>query len=147
MKKFMFLVLALFLGINSYAQLNAEKEAIKNVIQTGYVDGLLNYGDTEPTKNSFHPDFYISGLKDNQLTKYHLVEWIPRVEKACAEGKTPDMKFYVKFPIIEITEKAAMVQLNIFDKATDKQIFTDYLLLYKFDEGWKIVQKIYHRFP
>jgi len=147
MKKVIFFVLGLFIVLNSFAQLDIEKEEIKQVIQTAYVDGLLNYGDTEPARNSFHPDFYISGLKDNQLTKYLLSEWIPRVEKARIEGKTPDMKFYVKFPIIKITEKAAMVQMDIFDKASDKQIFTDYLLLYKFDEGWKIVQKIYHRFP
>lgn len=146
MKKFLFFVFALGFSFNAIAQIDAEKEAIKQVIQSGYVDGLLNYGDTEPTRKSFHPDFYISGLKDNALTRYPLKEWIPRVEKARADGKTPDMKFYVKFPIIEITEKAAMVQMDIFDKASDKQIFTDYLLLYKFDEGWKIVQKIYHRY-
>jgi len=147
MKKTAFLFLVILLSFSSFAQLDAEKENIKHIIQTGYVDGLLNYGDIEPTRNSFHPDFYISGLKDNHLTKYQLTEWIPRVEKARSEGKTPAMKFYVKFPIIEITEKAAMVQMDIFDKASDKQIFTDYLLLYKFDENWKIVQKIYHRFP
>lgn len=147
MKKFVIIVFALFLSVSIWAQNETEKEVIKQVIQSGYVDGLLNYGDTEPTRNSFHPDFYISGLRDNQLTKYPLVEWIPRVEQARVEGKTPTMKFYVKFPIVEITEKAAMVQMDIFDKSTDKQIFTDYLLLYKFDEGWKIVQKIYHRFP
>lgn len=147
MKKIQLLILILALSISVSAQLDTEKENIKQLIQKAYVDGLLNYGDTEPTKLGFHPDFYISGLKDNQLTKYYLSDWIPRIEKAKTEGTTPAMKFYVKFPIIEITEKAAMVQMDIFDKATDKQIFTDYLLLYKFDESWKIVQKIYHRFP
>jgi hypothetical protein len=110
MKKFIFLSLALFISFSLIAQNQSDKEAIKQVIQSGYVDGLLNYGNTEPTHKSFHPDFYISGLKDNQLTKYPLKEWIPRVDKARTEGKTPDMKFHVKFPIIEITEKAAMVQ-------------------------------------
>ncbi len=146
MKKLIIFISVFVFSVALFAQNQTDKEAIKQIIQTGYVDGLLNYGDTKPTHNSFHPDFYISGLKDNQLTKYHLSDWIPRVEKAKVDGKTPNMKFYVKFPIIEITEKAAMVQLNIFDKASDKQIFTDYLLLYKFDEGWKIVQKIYHRY-
>jgi len=146
-KRLVLIAAVLFLSITMFAQSKSDKELIKQVIQTGYVGGLLNYGDTESAHKSFHADFYISGLKDNQLTKYPLKEWILRVDKAKAEGKTPSMKFYVKFPIIEIMDKAAMVQMYIFDKATDKQIFTDYLLLYKFDEGWKIVQKIHHPFP
>jgi hypothetical protein len=147
MRRYVIIIAVLFMSVTLFAQDQADKDLIKQVIQLGYVDGLLNYGDTEPTHKSFHPDFYISGLKDNKLTKYHLKDWIPRVEKAKAEGKTPDVKFYVTFPIIKITEKAAMVQMDIFAKGSDKQVFTDYLLMYKFDEGWKIVQKIYHRFP
>lgn len=147
MKRVLIIIAVFFMSTTLFAQNQSDKDLIKQVIQSGYVDGLLNYGNTELTVKSFHPDFYISGLKDNQLTRYYLKDWIPRVEKAKVDGKTPDMKFFVKFPLIEITEKAAMVQMDIFDKASKKQIFTDYLLLYKFDEGWKIVQKIYHRFP
>ena len=138
------LVFLLFSGF-SFSQNDTEKEKIKKVIQSGYVDGLMNYGDTEVTKKCFHPDFYITILSNRGLAKYKLSDWIKNVEKNKAEGNVPDRKVSVEFPMIDITEYAAVAKLNLYDN-NKKQLYTDYLLLYKFDDGWKIVQKIYYEY-
>ena len=52
-------------------------------------------------------------------------------------------KVTAKFPIIDITGNAAMVKLEYYKGGN--HVFTDYLSLYKFEEGWKIVSKIYFR--
>ena len=42
-----------------------------------------------------------------------------------------------------MTGSAASVKLELHQN--DTRIFTDYLSLYKFPDGWKIVGKIYYR--
>ena len=37
-----------------------------------------------------------------------------------------------------------MAKIRLLENGT-KLLFTDYLLLYKFEQGWKIVQKVYMR--
>ena len=45
--------------------------------------------------------------------------------------------------MIDITGTAAIVKIELFKGG--KQIYTDYLSLYKFEEGWRIVNKIYFK--
>ncbi len=47
--------------------------------------------------------------------------------------------------MIDITGTAAVVRLELFRDGV--HVFTDYLSLYKFSEGWKIVSKIFYRYP
>ena len=146
MKKVVLIISVTFLFAGfSFSQNETEKEAIKEVIRSGYVDGLMNYGDTEVTKKCFHPDFYITILSNNGLAKYNISDWIKNVEKTKADGKVPDRKVSVEFAMIDITKYAAVAKLNLSDN-NNKQLYTDYLLLYKFEEGWKIVQKIYYEY-
>jgi len=121
-----------------------DKEAIKKVIQTGYVDGLQNYGDTEVTKKCFYPGFFITNLSNNQVTHTPIYNWIENVEKTKASGTIPTRKITVEFDQIDVTGYAAMAKIRLIENGT-KLLFTDYLLLYKFDNGWKIVQKVYMR--
>jgi hypothetical protein len=46
---------------------------------------------------------------------------------------------------IDITGNAAVAKIELY--RSDKLIFTDYLSLYKFEEGWRVVSKIYFRHP
>lgn len=147
MKKILSILFAVFFVTScTNAQTDVEKEAIKKVIQTGYVDGLLNYGDTEITKDCFYPGFFITTIENNQVSHYTIYNWIDNVEKGKASGNVPESKFTVKFVQIDVTEHAASAKVEMY-KDGEVLTFTDYLLLYKFEEGWKIVQKIYYRHP
>lgn len=128
------------------AQAVDDKEAIKKVIQTGYVDGLQNFGDLEVTKKCFYPGFFITNYNpaNNQISHTTIYNWIDGVEKTKASGNIPARKITVEFEMIDITGYTAMAKIKLFENGT-KLLFTDYLLLYKFAEGWKIVQKTYMR--
>ena len=45
-------------------------------------------------------------------------------------------------PLIDVEGEAAVARIELFRGG--KHLFTDYQLLYKFDDGWKIVSKVYH---
>lgn len=124
------------------AQGAADEEAIKALVQTAYVDGLMNLGDLEKTRAGFHPDFVLLGLQNGQLTRLPISDWIASTEKRKAAGqKAPPIT--CEFARVDITGDAAVVKLELHREG--RRIFTDYLSLYKFPDGWKIVGKIYFR--
>jgi hypothetical protein len=126
----------------SPALAQSDQDAIKALIQSAYVDGLQNLGDLEKTKAGFHPDFVLLGLRDGTLTRLPIAEWIASAEKRKADGVKPPLTV-CKFLAIDVTGSAASVKLELHQN--DKRLFTDYLSLYKFPDGWKIVGKIYYR--
>lgn len=145
-KRFLTIAVAALIMITVNAQQTDDKEAIKKVIQTGYVDGLQNYGDTEVTKNCFYPGFFITNYNpaNNQINHTPIYNWIESVEKTKASGSVPARKITVEFDMIDVTGYTAMAKIRLLENGT-KLLFTDYLLLYKFEQGWKIVQKTYMR--
>lgn len=141
----MLLVIPCMLLAQSKGDLEKEKEAIKKVIQKAYVDGLQNKGELSDIENGFHPGFELLGIRDNDLTELHIYSWIHMWKKGKAENPgAPDPKITCNYAMIDVTGTAAIAKIDLFKG--DKQIFTDYLSLYKFDEGWKIVSKIYYRY-
>jgi len=143
---FSILLISLFTA-SAFAQDNAdlekEKELVKKVITSAYQEGISNKGDVEAVRQGFHPGFNIIGVnKNNSLWKYPIYSWIESVEQKIKDGKyPPEEKITFKYPLIDITEKAAMAKVQYFKGS--KHVYTDYLSLYKFKEGWKIVNKIY----
>lgn len=124
------------------AQAPSDEEAIRTLVQTAYVDGLQNLGDLEKTRAGFHPDFVLLGLRDGQMTRLPIADWIASSEKRKASGQKPPLTT-CRFLSVDVTGVAAAVKLELHQN--DKRIFTDYLSLYKFADGWKIVGKIFHR--
>ncbi|MCK7478198.1 MAG: nuclear transport factor 2 family protein [Candidatus Moduliflexus flocculans] len=118
----------------------SDEAAIKQLVQQAYVDGLLNLGDLEQTRAGFHPDFVLLGLRNGQLTRFPIADWIASAEKQKAAGQNPPPTTIRKISV-DITGTAAAVRLEL-DRA-GKLVYTDYLSLYKFADGWKIVGKIY----
>jgi len=148
MKRIITLVfIALFsFGFISAQETNNEEDAIKKVIQTAYVDGLQNKGNTEDIENGFHPGFNLLGVNHNMLTKFPIYSWIQSFEGRKVKDPTPptdDQIVTCKYLLIDVTGNAAMAKIELHRNT--ELLFTDYLQLYKFDEGWKIVSKIYYR--
>ena len=144
MKKTVCLVLVVFLGLTAaWAGSGQEDEtAIQAVILSAYRDGLNNVGDVEAVKFGFHPEFRLLGVKDNVLWVLPIADWITRIEEKKAAGKFPPaVPVAMEFPLIDITGNAAVVKVKFLIGA--KLTYTDYLSLYRFNEGWKIVGKIF----
>jgi hypothetical protein len=118
----------------------SDEAAIKQLVQQAYVDGLLNLGDLEKTRSGFHPDFVLLGLRNGQLTRFPITDWIASAEKQKAAGQNPPSTTIQNISV-DITGTAAAVKLEL--NRAGKLVYTDYLSLYKFNDGWKIVGKIY----
>ena len=48
-----------------------------------------------------------------------------------------------EIPMVDVTGDAAVARVELYKDG--KHIYSDYMSLYRFDDGWKIVGKIYHR--
>lgn len=121
---------------------------IKKTIQTAYVEGLQNEGDTVKINSGFHPGFelLIPG-KDGELKKYPLSLWKANIKNDLASGNLPrkaDKMVSVKFLLVDVTGNAAVAKFEFL--VGGKLTFVDYQFLYKFGNDWKIVSKIYHKF-
>ena len=120
-----------------------EKQAIEQVVINAYQEGISNKGDVQAIEKGFHPCFNIIGLgQNNGIWHYPIYSWIESVEQKQKEGKYPaEEKVTFKLPLVDVTGNAAIAKVHYFK--SEKHIYTDYLSLYKFAEGWRIVNKIY----
>ncbi len=146
MKKTITLALLIILIITSVNAQDVEKESIKKVIQSAYVDGLQNKGNVEDIQDGFHPGFNLLGVNQDMLTKFPIYSWIESFEKRKAKDPTPPTEEQIitcDYLLIDVTGNAAMAKIQL--NRNGELLFTDYLQLYKFEEGWKIVSKIYYR--
>ncbi len=132
-----------FATLKLSAQVN-DTDQIKDVINKAYIEGLHNGGNLDETRKGFHPGFDLLILKNNQLEKLPIYSWIESSEKKRKENPTPPaIKTTVNFVNIDITGTSAVAKIELLREG--KLIFTDYLSLYKFEEGWRIVGKIYFK--
>jgi hypothetical protein len=152
MKEVFILLFAAVISISLRAQHQTgneeDIELIKKTIQTAYVEGLQNEGDTIRINQGFHPDFdlLIPG-QDGALEKYSLTAWKEKIRANLASGKLPrkaEEKISIKFLFVDVTGNAAVAKFDFF--VGTKLTFTDYQFLYKFRDGWKIVSKIFYKY-
>ena len=118
-----------------------ERRAIESVIRTAYIEGVHVKGDPALMRKGFHPDFRMFMLRDGALSTITLDEWAGRIEKAAKERTGPAPQIRAEFPLVDITSNEAVARVEVHRDG--KHIFTDYLSLYKFADGWKIVGKIF----
>ena len=148
-KVFMSAICALFL-VSGFAQndVKTEKENVKKVILSAYIDGIHNKGDISQIEKGFHPGFNLLSIRNDRLEKLPIYNWIESAKKRKEADPSPipeDKKTSCEFMDIDITGTVAIAKIKL--SRGGKAIFIDYLSLYKFDEGWKIVGKVYYRFP
>jgi len=120
-----------------------EQEAIKKVIKGAYIDGLSNLGDLEVIEKGFHPDFCIFYIRNNELKKYPIADWIEGYKSD--KKKNPDgpkVKETIKFLRVDAIGNIGGAKFEVYKGS--KLIFTDIMTLLKFNEGWRIVSKVSH---
>jgi hypothetical protein len=141
-------VIAILLVISSFSILYAQssdEEAVKKVVTSAYVEGIHNRGNIEDIRKGFHPTFNMLRMIDNEIKPYPIEEWIAAIEKNKKENPAKPPRTEANFLSVDVTGNAAVVKLELFREG--KKTFTDYLVLYKFTEGWRIVSKTYYRHP
>lgn len=119
-----------------------DQDAIKQVIEKAYIQGIHGNQDEATVKSGFHPEFAMLVRKDNTIEKVTVDEWLARVEVMKTEN--PEMWASPTrhvFELVDVAGCAAVAKLDVFKGTTHFSI--DYMLLYKFEEGWRIVSKIF----
>lgn len=149
MRTITLMLITAFITLTSLAQeVDKEKEAIKKVIQTAYVEGLQNEGDLDKIDSGIHPGFNLLGIGEkNEMWKLAIADWKKKTEKRKADGAFPKEgvdKVSVKFLSVDVTGTAAVAKIEFYVGQEKKYI--DYISLYKFEDGWKMVNKIYFKF-
>ena len=114
-------------------------EAVKAVVKSAYVDGVHARGDVALMRAGFHPSFRMLTLREGAVTPVTLDEWAARIEKADRTAPRPEVRH--EFTSVDVTGDAAVVRLELYRGG--KHAFTDYLSLYRFPDGWKIVSKTF----
>jgi hypothetical protein len=146
MKQIFISITAILCSVFALAQ-SSDDEVVKQVVTSAYVEGIQNNGSIDDIRKGFHPSFNMLRLTDNEIKPLPIEEWITAIEKRRAEAK-PDAKVIrtdAKFLNVDVTGNAAVVKLELSREG--KKTFTDYIVLYKFSEGWRIVSKTYFRHP
>lgn len=147
MSKIITVIVALFLfsaGLAFHHHEQEDKTSIEKMIKDAYIDGVHNLGDAQLIRQGFHPEFTMLVFQDGKLLKVSLEQWIERI----GEGKNkasdaPLIETTYKIRHIDVAGNSAIAAIDV--SKGGKHIFTDYMSLYKFEEGWKIVNKIFYR--
>ena len=124
----------------------ADQAAVREVVVRAYVEGIHKESDPEKIRSGFHSDFTMFVNADEGIIKVTRDEWIARIEEG--KRKNPDRprpEVRHEFSSVDVTGGAAVARIEIFRDG--KHTFTDYLSLYRFDDGWRIIGKIFHRHP
>lgn len=149
--KFLFIFLIAFFNalipVFSQNNANSEAQAIQKVIQDAYIDGVFNLGDTLAIARGFHDEFRLLGQQPaGGLRIVTKADWLQSVSNKLKEGKYPtstDKQVTVNFLSIDVAESVAAVKLEFLIGGLVRYI--DFLALYRFEEGWKIMNKVYHQ--
>ena len=140
------ILLLLFSFSPKSADTALEEEEVKKVVFESYINGAFNSLNADAMENGFHPDFSIYSAKGEKISKYPIADWVTGVRERKAgdyDPENPKNKWAHTFSIVDVTGGAAQVKVELRNQ--DKLIYTDYLSLLKFDSGWKIVAKVYHK--
>lgn len=148
MKKIILLLVTIFLVFGGLFAgekkcSDPEKKAVAKVIEAAYVRGIHIDRDIDAIEKGFHPEFNMLVQKDDKLIAVPISKWIEKI-KAIKEKKSEPAKVEVKhkFSMVSVAGNAAVARIEIFKNG--KHVYSDFMSLYKFSDGWKIVSKIYY---
>lgn len=139
-----FSVFVVGIALPSFASENGQEvSAVKKVIENAYVKGIHIDRDIPAIRKGFHEDFNMLIFRDDEIRKMTIGEWIAGIEKRIKKDQSPPKHDTIcKFPMVDVTGNAAIAKVEIYRDG--KHIYSDYMSLYRFSDGWKIVNKIYY---
>ena len=131
------------LSASSTATASSDDAAVRDLVNRAYCNGAYNALDTEAMAKGFHPEFAIISAGSDALGRYTIAEWIAAIEKRkSAPGfELASAKRQCYLTSVDVTGDVANVKMEV--RKDGMRIYTDYLFLLCFADGWKIVSKIY----
>lgn len=115
---------------------------IQRVIEEAYIRGIHETQDRTLIDRGFHPSFEMLVLAQQDVEKVDVPAWLPRIEAMKeANPELWDSETSYTFKLVDAAGSAAVAKLDVFKGETF--FSTDYMLLYKIQDEWKIVSKVF----
>jgi hypothetical protein len=121
------------------AQTPADDKAVRAAIQQ-YFKGHATADPAEMIK-AFHPTAHVEGNRDGKFVSWTAEEYASNFTRKPAADEATRRRTIDR---VDISGDAAMVGATLVHGATT---FTDYFVLLKIDNEWKIANKVYTRRP
>ncbi|WP_206930034.1 nuclear transport factor 2 family protein [Roseococcus thiosulfatophilus] len=113
--------------------------AIEAVVRT-YLDGL-HEGDAEKIAAAFHPCAHLYSAPKGEVVDFPRADWLTAI-KGRPSPQSQGLAREDRILAIDMAgDDAACVKVNC---CIPPRYFTDFLLLLKTSEGWRIVAKSFH---
>lgn len=119
-----------------------ERENIRQVIERAYIEGIHLEQDAAKVQAGFHPEFRMLVRKGAGIAKVDpeaFRQMVATRRKDDPAAFEQPLTFEIPMIDVELSAATARIELN----RGGKHLFTDFMLLYKFDDGWKIVSKAF----
>lgn len=131
------------LSASTTAAAFSDAAAVRDVVNSAYCNGAYNALDTVAMARGFHPGFAIISAGADALERYTISEWIAAIEKrkSAAGFDIATAKRACHLSSVDVTGDVANVKMEV--RKDGALIYTDYLFLLRFADGWKIVSKVY----
>ncbi|WP_207858455.1 nuclear transport factor 2 family protein [Acanthopleuribacter pedis] len=123
----------------------AGQAEVRTLIEKAYLHGAWNEQNVADMEAGFHKDFAIFSPKGKEMARYEIADWVAGIKKRKASKDYDPNRSKVEYKItqLDVTGGAASARVELIQNG--KLIFTDYLSFIKFEDGWKIAAKVYHR--
>lgn len=144
MKKSVIVLALLVCAVSAVAADDPEHAAIVAVVDQAYVHGVHIDGDADRMRAGMHDSFVMFVQSDKGISQLTRDAWIERLAASKARAaNAPKPEIKGDITVLDRSGNAAVAKVALFRDG--KQIFTDYISLYRFDDGWKLVAKTFHR--
>jgi len=134
MKGMKYFLSVLVLLICFQLQGQTEYESITSTLND-YMEGTAN-GEPDRVSNAFHPDLNLYSVANDSVRVWAGQDYISRFEPGKKSNRIG------RIVSIDYENDAAVAKIEIL-MPDYKRIYTDYLMLLKYQGGWKIIHKSY----
>lgn len=131
--------ITIFTSINLYAQNEIEENAIKEVLNSSYVQAVFVEFNEEAIRAGFHEDFQFhvpmrtpSGIS---MRKIELERWLTMLKNMSFS------EIESKVLEVHVTDGAATTVSEIYQQG--KKLYTDYMIWQKIEDRWVIMGKTF----
>lgn len=121
----------------------SERAAIVKVIEDAYIRGMYFDRDQDAIEKGFHQAFTMFVNVDGKVQTRSRQEWIRRVTRHPPLTKEQRKQVRWEFASVDISGGAAVARLEVHKAGRHE--YTDFLSLYRFEDGWRVVAKTFHR--
>jgi len=116
----------------------ADELAVRRVIEEAYVAGVFVARDPAAVRRGFHPRFTLSVRQGDSLLVVSLDAWLARLQ---LDGRRSTDRVTPMIDRVDIAGSTAHVTMRLV--INDRHVYTDFMGLYRFPEGWRIVNKVF----